>query len=254
MPGRAAVKVARGLAAQHLERRTALLHALSGAGLPFGVPRPLSEVVRTGPATAAVALSWVPGDVAPAGSGGPARVEQLQRLLRALAEVDVSPAGPVGRHLDVPHAYAGRERWAERMEQVVALLPEDLRADGAARLRAARDLPPVAPGLVHGDLAGHNLRWRADGTLAGVIDWDLAAAWDPAVDVGCLVWFGWDTVDAVCTSLGGAWPAAAARARTWCATFRLEGVAALLDDDAPADVVAERLGRLVAALRSERGT
>ncbi|PWJ53660.1 Predicted kinase, aminoglycoside phosphotransferase (APT) family [Quadrisphaera granulorum] len=252
LPGRAVVKVARGLAAQHLERRTALLDALAGAGLPFAVPRPLSEVHRAGRAAAAVALSWVEGEPAPAGSGGARRVEELQRLLAALASVDVRPDSPVGRHLDVPHAYAGRDRWAELMAQVVAMLPDDVRDDAGARLRAALDLPPAPEGLVHGDLAGHNLRWHADGTLAGVIDWDLASAWDPAVDLGCLVWFGWDAVDAACAGLGGGWPAAADRARVWFATFRLEGPAALLDDGAPEALVAERLERVVTALRRER--
>ncbi|WP_187279741.1 aminoglycoside phosphotransferase family protein [Quadrisphaera setariae] len=252
LPGRAVVKVARGLAAQHLERRAALLDALADAGLPLAVPRPLSEVVRTGEASAAVALSWVPGEPAPVGAGGEQRVEQLQQLLTAMAAVDVSAGTPVGRCLDVPHAYAGRGRWAELMARVVAMLPDDVRDDAAACLRAAVDLPPVPPRLVHGDLAGHNLRWHADGTLAGVIDWDLASAWDPAVDLGCLVWFGWDAVDAACAGLGGGWPTAAERARVWFATFPLEGPAALLDDGAPAALVAERLERVATALRRER--
>lgn len=252
LPGVGVVRVARGLAAEHLERRTALLGALAAEDLPFAVPRPLGEVVRVGEASAAVALSWVSGVVAPAGSGGSERVEQLQRLLRALADVGVSPTSPVGRHLDVPHAYAGRERWGALMAKVVELLPDDLREDGEARLRAALALPLVPLGLVHGDLAGHNLRWYADGRLAGVIDWDLASAWDPAVDLGCLAWFGWDAVDAACAGLGGGWPAAAERARVWFATFGLEGPAALLDGGAPEAVVTERLDRVVAALRRER--
>lgn len=252
LPGLAVVKVARGLAAQHLERRAPLLEALAGASLPFAVPRPLGGVVRTGETSAAVALSWVPGEPAPAGAGGPPRVEQLQQLLTAVAGVDVSPTSPVGRHLDVPHAYAGRERWAELMAQVVAMLPDDVREDGEARLQAALALPPVPPRLVHGDLAGHNLRWHADGSISGVIDWDLASAWDPAVDLGCLVWFGWDAVDAACAGLGGEWPAAAERARVWLATFQLEGPAALLDDGAAETVVRQRLARVVAALRRER--
>ena len=54
----------------------------------------------------------------------------------------------------------------------------------------ARALPPVEPGVVHGDLAGTNVPWRTDGTVYGVLDWDHAQAFDPAVDVGCLSWFG----------------------------------------------------------------
>ena len=35
----------------------------------------------------------------------------------------------------------------------------------------------IGAGLVHGDLAGHNMHW-VDGQLIGILDWDYAALWD----------------------------------------------------------------------------
>lgn len=59
-------------------------------------------------------------------------------------------------------------------------------ADGwpssTSRVAARSSTCSVEPGLVHGDLAGTNLLWRADGTVSRVLDWDLAQAFDPAVD------------------------------------------------------------------------
>lgn len=53
-------------------------------------------------------------------------------------------------------------------------------------VEAALALEPVEARLVHGDLAGHNMRWLETGDLVGVTHWDLAQAFDPAVDVACL--------------------------------------------------------------------
>ena len=186
---------------------------------------------------AAVALSWVSGTPSPPGSGDPGR---LRDLLEALAGIDVGAGSPVGRHLDQPHAYAGREDWAGLMRYVVAQLPDDVCDEGAARLEAAMALSAVAPVLVHGDLAGDDVRWHPDGSLAAVIDWDLASAFDPAVDAACLAWFGWDAV------AGAVEPDVLERARVWEATSHLESVAAAIDGgEVVVVVVVER--RLAAA-------
>ncbi|MDX1659113.1 MAG: phosphotransferase [Nitriliruptorales bacterium] len=66
-------------------------------------------------------------------------------------------------------------------------LPADLQQEAHDRIEAVVDLDPPPPSLVHGDLAGDNVRWRGD-AVAGVRDWDLASAWDPAVDAACLAW------------------------------------------------------------------
>ena len=208
LPGRAVVKIARGRATEHLRRRADLTAALAASGLPFAVPAPLGPVTVFEDCSA-VALSWVPGSPAPPGDGDP---DRLRELLQALAGVDVS-APALASLLDVPYAYAGRGRWTALMDQVVDLLPAGVRAIAVDRVQAAADLASVPASLVHGDLAGDNVRWHGDGALAGVIDWDLASAWDRSVDAACLAWFGWPTVAAAVDA------PTYQRARTWAATF-----------------------------------
>jgi aminoglycoside phosphotransferase (APT) family kinase protein len=236
VPPLGVVKVARGRAALHLARRAALLARLSGLGLPFAVPRPLGEVARGEGDLAAVVLSWVPGEPRPSsGPDGP----RLRSLLDALAAVRAEDLDGL---LDEPHAYAGRSRWPELMrDEVVPRLPAALRAAATDRVRAALELAPVPAGLVHGDLAGDNLRW--DGPrLVGVLDWDLAAAWDPCVDLACLSWFGWGLVESIAT------PDHVHRARTWAATFALEQVAAAIDNGEGPAVVQQRVERAAGVL------
>jgi aminoglycoside phosphotransferase (APT) family kinase protein len=78
----------------------------------------------------------------------------------------------------------------------------------------------VLPSLVHGDLGGANMRWSSDGRLVGVIDWDWASAWDPAVDAACLAWHGWAAVEAAVD------PPIYHRARIWERTFGIEQIVA----------------------------
>jgi len=106
LPGRAAIRIARGLAAeQELERRTELSRRLAGLGLPFAVPEPLTPVKVLHGRTA-VAMSWIEGDLRAKAAGEPA---VIAGLLRALAEVDCTPLRDV---LGEPHEYAGRADWA----------------------------------------------------------------------------------------------------------------------------------------------
>ena len=230
VPGQAVIKVARGSAVLHLARRARLLDRLSQFDLPFDVPVPLSDVVTVG-SRAAVALTWVGGEVS-----APRRVtpDRLRAVLGALAEV---PLDDVAELLDEPHAYAGRGAWPGLMlDEVVPRLPIDLQAEAARRIHAALDLPPVNPRLVHGDLGGDNLRWTSDGAVAGVIDWDLAQPFDPAIDAACLAsWYGWDNLSHAVDA------ETHRRARTWFATFGLEQVASALDNGEPDRVIAQRV-------------
>jgi aminoglycoside phosphotransferase (APT) family kinase protein len=117
---------------------------------------------------------------------------------------------------------------------VVPRLPRSWRPEASRRIHAALDLPAVAASLVHGDLAGANVHWGEDGRLLGVLDWDLAQPFDPAVDAACLAWHGWDKVAAAVDRhvLHRAW--------TWYLTFGLEQVAFALLNGEPEDVVARR--------------
>lgn len=93
-------------------------------------------------------------------------------------------------------SYAGGARWAELMADAVVCLPADVQPYAQGRLDDALALPAVEPSLVPADLAGHKMRWSDDRRLSGIIDWDWAAAWDPAVDAARLAWHGWATVKA----------------------------------------------------------
>ena len=220
LPGVAAVRIARDAPAiEALPRRTALLSRLAGAGLPFATPVPLTPV-GSGPDWTAVAVSWLPGEPLPPESGEP---RTLRAILDALAAVDLDL---VADALDVPHAYAGRERWAQLMlDEAVPRLPARLRDSGRRRVHDVLALDPVPPRLVHGDLTGENLHWSAGGALLGVLDWDLAAATDPAIDVAALAhWHGWPALARAVD------PRTYARARTWYATFSVEQIVKWLLD------------------------
>lgn len=186
---------------------------------------------------AALALSWVDGSPSPRGVGDPG---QLRGLLAALAAVDLSAVEDV---LAPPHAYAGGDDWYRLMvEDVVPRLPPRWRDEARRRIDEAAALPEVSPGLVHGDLAGDNMRWDDEGDLVGVLDWDLASAWDPAVDAGCLSWHGWETVREAVDE------PTYQRARVWAATFGIEQIGSALVHGEPPDVVEQYVGATVAWL------
>lgn len=232
LPGRAAIRIARGLAAeQELERRTELSRRLAGLGLPFAVPEPLTPVKVLHGRTA-VAMSWIEGELRAKAACEPA---VAAGLLRALAEVDCAPLRDV---LGEPHEYAGRADWARVLEeQAVPALPRRWRAEARRRVEAAQDLPEVEPSLVHGDLCGYNLHWGPAGRIVGVLDWDLAAPFDPAVDAACLGNHGWDAVRA-------AVPAEVyRRALIWYRTFGIEQVSSAILNGEPGEVIKRYVAR-----------
>ena len=81
--------------------------------------------------------------------------------------------------------------------------------------------------------------WLETGDLVGVIDWDLAQAFDPAVDVACLaVWHGWDAVRRAVDA------ATYRRARTWAGTFTMEQLVRAVLDGARPEEMAARVRRV----------
>lgn len=237
LPGAAAIRVARRpAAAAELPRRMELLRRLAHVGLPFRVPEPLGEVVVVD-GVAAVAVSWIEGVPAAKGAGDPA---QLRLLLDAVAAVDLTALADV---LGPPHTYCGGERWAEVIAtEVVPRLPVHWRVEVQHRTEAALALPPVPPSLVHGDLAGDNIRHDERGAVVGVLDWDLAQPFDPAVDAACLSWYGWPTLRAAVDD------ETYRRARTWWRTFGYEQLGAAVLNGEPADVLDGYVARTVAWL------
>ena len=241
LPHVGVVRAARTVyAAAQMPRNLRLLDTLRNLGLPFAVPRPLSDAVELNGRTVS-AVSWIAGSPLPRGAGAP---DGLGGILAALRAVDLHLLRP---DLNVPHAYAGGAHWAHVMlSRVIPLLPRDVCADGRRRVEAAISLDPVEPTLVHGDLAGANLLWHDDGSLSGVVDWELASAGDPAIDAACLAWFGWPNVRAI-TDDG-----TFRRAGVWFETFGLEQLAAAVLHERPPDQLAVAAERAAAWLRSDR--
>ncbi|PZG22224.1 phosphotransferase [Nonomuraea aridisoli] len=215
LPGVAAVRVSRRpRGAEELPRRTELLRVIGAAGLPFAVPQPLTPV-RTFGNRAAVAVSWLDGAGLPEGQGDPARIGEL---LQALRELPVTPelraALPAARDHD----------WARILaDEVVPRFPAKWRAEGRRRLEAAVALEPVPDALVHGDLCGGNVLWGAHGKLVGVLDWDRAHLFDPAIDAAFMSWHGWDTLR---RAVDGE---TYRRARVWEDTFGVDHLVAVLE-------------------------
>ncbi|MFI7615089.1 phosphotransferase [Nonomuraea terrae] len=215
LPGVAAVRVSRRPSgAEALPRRTEMLRVIGAAGLPFAVPEPLTPV-RTFGDRAAVAVSWIDGAGLPEGQGDPARIGELLQTLRELPVTpELRAVLPVTREHD----------WARILaEEVIPRFPAEWRAEGLRRLEAALALEPVPDALVHGDLCGANVRWSEDGKLVGVLDWDRAHLFDPAIDAAFMAWHGWDTLRR------GVDGATYRRARVWDAAFGVNHLVAVLE-------------------------
>ncbi|MEV4471512.1 aminoglycoside phosphotransferase family protein [Nonomuraea sp. NPDC049504] len=220
LPGVAAVRVSRRpLGAAQMPRGVEILRAVRAAGPPFEVPEPLTPVTDFGERRA-VAVSWLDGTGLPEGQGDPG---QIAGLLAALRELPVTEE--LRGLLPAPRAHDGH--WARVLEhEVLPRLPERLRPEAERRLAAALELETVPDVLVHGDLAGDNVHWAQDGTLVGVLDWDRAQLFDPAIDAAFMAWHGWENVRAAVDA------DTCRRARVWdrlfgvnilCAVFTIGG-------------------------------
>ncbi|GGS74630.1 aminoglycoside phosphotransferase family protein [Nonomuraea spiralis] len=244
IPGVAAVRVSRrAAAAEALPRRTEVLRAIGAAGPPFAVPTPLTPVTTFGE-RAAVAVSWIEGAGLGAGQGDPALIGEL---LRSVRELPLTPE--LRALLPAPRACAGRESWSTIVaEEVIPRLPDRWRDRGRRRLADALALEPVPDTLVHGDLVGGNVHWDENGKLVGVLDWDRAHLFDPAIDAAFMGWHGWDNLR----------PAVDAgtyrRAVTWERAFGVDHLVALfLLDGAPLVLVDSFVTHVVAWLDEDGG-
>ena len=220
LPGVAAVRVSkRPLGAAQMPRGVEILRAIKAAGPPFQVPEPLTPVMEFG-SRRAVAVSWISGAGLPEGQGDPRRIAELLSAIRELPVTD-----ELRRLLPAPRAHDGH--WARVIEHdVLPRLPARLRSEAERRLAAALELEAVPDVLVHGDLAGDNVHWAPDGTLVGVLDWDRAHLFDPAIDAAFMSRHGWRNVRAAVD------PGTYRRARIWdrlfgvnilCAVFTIGG-------------------------------
>lgn len=209
LPPTAVIRMARDApASAQLPRSVALHNALADL-LPVPVPRQLTELVEH-QGQAAVGMSYIPGAAHPPHSGDP---KVLRDIVKMLAEVPVEPLRPL---LAEPFAFRGP--WTQaRIAASYQALPEDLRAPARALWEQLPRLAQVPVGLVHGDLAGHNVHWL-HGRLSGILDWDLAAAWDPALNTAYLcLWHGQELIEQVAPDADQAH-----RARIWLGLMSLE--------------------------------
>ncbi|MEY9951108.1 phosphotransferase family protein [Leifsonia sp. EB34] len=239
LAGSTAVRVGRDRRASvRLGRAQQLIDALPE--LPFALPRSVAEPVRIGGLTA-IAQRRVPGEPHPSGSGDPAQLGILLESLRAV------PLAEVGAHLAPPHSYMGGEAWRSLLyDQAIPRLESDVRprAERIADALSALE-PPTEPVLTHGDLAGANVLW-SDGRVAGVVDWDLASAGDPAEDAAALAtWHGWQALHGVIDA------DIARRARVIAATYPLQLICFGIAHDRPDAEIARAVGRANRKLATE---
>lgn len=299
-PGQAVLRMTRTPAAAGLlPRRMALLDALAAQEPPLALPRALTEVSSNEKGTAAVVQDYVPGTAHPPHTGDPA---VLRALCAGLTRIDTTALRPL---LAEPFAFRGP--WSEEKTAAVALLPQvlaerwphwfDTALEGTwvqaveaitTTVRTWTQNPAVAPSLVHGDLAGHNMHWAPvgssavrslqarhgaglrrlglpdDGPLAsggwvllGILDWDLAAEWDPALNPAYLsLWHGEEKLDAIAADRFEA-----QRGRVWLGAMALESLYdASLREGTPSPArwgkllrkTLPRIGRAVNTLRDLR--
>lgn len=153
-----------------LSRKMQLLQELE---LPWMVPTPLSEVDH------GVLQSYIPGTAHPHGRG---EAHILADIVSKLATHTTDLA------LNVPFAQRGRIT-REMLETLDAVVPDRMAWVIAEHVHGWTE-DQVGFGLVHGDLAGHNMHW-VDGELVGILDWDYAANWDTALNATYLsLWHG----------------------------------------------------------------
>lgn len=229
-------------------RRAALADALA-PHVPWLVPESRSPIDSAG----GIIQRFIPGAAHPLRQGDPA---VLGRIIADLQAVPLSAyEGLVGA------PWEAEPQWTQaRADAAIDALEPDVRASAATVLATLGEMEqatgsavgqgaalrgslrpgsvqhdpvqpgsvqhdPVQPGsvqhgLVHGDLAGRNMHWR-NGELIGILDWDKASLWDPAINLAHLsLWHGQDVID----------PSApdeffAARAHVWNGSFALTRVA-----------------------------
>lgn len=154
-----------------LSRKMQLLEDLE---LPWVVPTPLSEVDH------GALQTYIPGTAHPHGRGEPRILADIVSVFDAYNITDLA--------LNVPFAQRGRIT-REMLEALDAVIPDRMAWAIAEHVHGWTD-DQVGFGLVHGDLAGHNMHW-VDGELVGILDWDYAANWDTALNATYLsLWHG----------------------------------------------------------------
>ncbi|WP_237212242.1 phosphotransferase [Rothia nasimurium] len=154
----------------------------------FALPRSAGPAIEQD-GIVAVPTIRLRGKPHPAGSGDP------KVLAALLDEIQATPVEPFSRLLAERHAFCGGPQWLDIMASQVLPLFSPAAQKIAQQIldqlsSYESDISSVDFVLSHGDLAGSNMLFEGS-KVVGVLDWDLAALDDPAVDVACLAaWHG----------------------------------------------------------------
>lgn len=211
--------------------RSVRLHELVSQQLNYAIPTPCSQIL-TVDSRSSVAMSFIPGAAHKPFSGDP---QILRQLVADLASVSLEP---IDEYLAPPFAYAGP--WtAERQRLSYDALPLEFQNDATTLWAQLEFLAQAPSGLVHGDLLGHNMHWQGS-QLTGILDWDLASCWDPALNSAYLCfWHGYDLMDQLAGDAEEAH-----RAKIWTGLMYLERLSASVDSMVPVELEAliEKIG------------
>ena len=229
-------------AARQMQRRVDLVEALAPR-VGFALPTALGPVWH-GEGCSAVVQRFIPGGAHAPHSGD---ATALRNLVEELAGIEIAPLAHL---LAPPFAFNGP--WTPtKTEETLRSLPAGLVPDAELVLGAIAGFAGIPPALVHGDLAGHNVHWMGN-RLVGVLDWDLAAAWDPALNSAYLaLWHGEAMLGHIAPTAREEW-----RARVWLGAMSLESIYDVRLSNDPARLeamvskVAGRIQRAAAAARS----
>ena len=106
--------------------------------------------------------------------------QHLERIVRAVSSIQVSPPGAAPART-FARLHAKEQLGVPHLARVDPALGAELGAIFAELARLAREIPAAAPVFCHGDFAHGNV--LVDGERVGLIDFDKAAAAEPAHDV-----------------------------------------------------------------------
>ena len=191
----------------NLDRTIRLIDQLQ---LPWMLPSALSTVDD------GVLQTYIPGTAHPHATGDPTKLADIVTIFADYDTADLA--------LNTP--FAQRGRFTQKMLTALdAVVEHHMAWEIAEHVHGWTD-DGVGAGLVHGDLAGHNMHWH-EGELVGILDWDYAARWDTALNATYLsLWHGVDLEDITPTPH---------RARVWSGALGLYSLAnALTWDISPA--------------------
>ncbi|UCE87468.1 MAG: phosphotransferase family protein [Deltaproteobacteria bacterium] len=168
-----------------IAREYRLLSAVGAAGLPVPAVLHLEEDA-TVVGGRFILMSFVEGEIYqlrdPRLAADADLLANIQtQFVELLARIHETPQNVFPHYADGAEAARAQVAVCRRRMQATDLLPAPI-------FRHALDvLDRLAPpaqriGLLHGDFRLPNLKWR-EGTLAGILDWELATVGDPLADV-----------------------------------------------------------------------